>query len=281
MRSVVSTLVAAAATALTMAMQAPGSPPSRPRIVAELSNALTHSPLAACPRPDPTRTPTRVRVASWNIKAARSSSVGALAAEMRAMQADVIALQEVDVRTRRSGFVDEPTALAAALGFHYVFAASIHWDEGHYGLALVSKWPLVTVARRRLGGADLGEPRIVLDVGLCAAGRPLRILNHHADRRPAARALGFADLRRIVSAAKGGGVLLLGDMNEYADGPGMRALLDAGLVDLGARGALKTAAGGRIDFILADGLVSRHASDIRVWPTDKSDHHAVLTDLEW
>src|SRR5687767_5798011 len=121
MRSVVSTLVAAAATALTMAMQAPGSPPSRPRIVAELSNALTHSPLAACPRPDPTRTPTRVRVASWNIKAARSSSVGALAAEMRAMQADVIALQEVDVRTRRSGFVDEPTALAAALGFHYVF----------------------------------------------------------------------------------------------------------------------------------------------------------------
>jgi endonuclease/exonuclease/phosphatase family metal-dependent hydrolase len=112
-------------------------------------------------------------------------------------------------------------------------------------------------------------------------GRPLRILNHHADRRPNARALGFADLRRVAKAAMGSGVLLTGDMNEYADGPGMRSLLDAGLVDLGAKEALKTAAGGRIDFILGDGAASRRASAVRVWPTDKSDHHALFTDLEW
>ncbi len=282
MRPVALTLVmAAASSALTMAMQVPGSPPSRPRIVAELSDLLTHSPLAACSPPATTPAPTRVRVASWNIKAARSAPVDALAAEMRAMQADVIALQEVDVRTRRSGYVDAPTALSAALGFNYVFAASILWDEGHYGLALLSKWPLVQVARQRVGGADLGEPRIVLDVTLCAGGRPLRVLNHHADRRPAARALGFADLQRIASAAMGAGVLLLGDMNEYADGPGVRTLLEAGLVDLGAGGALNTSPSGRIDYILGDGPLSRRASDARVWPTDKSDHHAVSTDLEW
>jgi endonuclease/exonuclease/phosphatase family metal-dependent hydrolase len=189
-----------------MVMQAPGSPPSRPRIVAELSDLLTHSPLAACSPPVAAPARTRVRVASWNIKAARSAPVDALAAEMRAMQADAIALQEVDVRTRRSGYVDVPGALAAALGFDYVFAASILWDEGHYGLALVSRWPLVHVARQRSGGADLGEPRIVLDVAICAAGRSLRVLNHHADRRPAARALGFADLQRIARAAIGSGV---------------------------------------------------------------------------
>jgi endonuclease/exonuclease/phosphatase family metal-dependent hydrolase len=292
MRFVVSTLVmAAAAMAVTVAMQAPGGPSRRPRIVAKLSDRLTHSPLVVCARTDttPARTAasakasagTRVRVASWNIKAARTAPVDALAAEMRAMKADVVALQEVDVRTRRSGFVDEPTALSAALGFNYAFAASILWDEGHYGLALLSKWPLVHVARRRVGGADLGEPRIVLDVTLCAAGRPLRILNHHADRRPNARALGFADLQRIATSAIGSGVLVMGDMNEYADGPGMRALFDAGLVDLGARGALKTAPGGRIDFILGDGVVARRASDVGVWPTDKSDHNALFTDLEW
>lgn len=273
--------MAAAATALTMAMQAPGTtPPPRPLIVAELSELLTHSPLTACPPPGPVPAPARVRVASWNIKAARSSPVDALAAEMRAMQADVIALQEVDVRTRRSGFVDEPTALSAALGFDYVFAASILWDEGHYGLALLTKWPLVHVARHRVGGADIGEPRIVLDVTVCAAGRPLRILNHHADRRPPARALGFVDLQSIARAATGSGVLLMGDMNEYADGPGVRSLLDAGLVDLGAGGAPDTSPAGRIDFILGDGPLSRRASAARVWPSDKSDHHAVFTDLE-
>jgi endonuclease/exonuclease/phosphatase family metal-dependent hydrolase len=282
MRSIVSTLVlAAATTALTMAMQAPASPPSRRPIVAELSDLLTHSQLAACSPPDTTPARASTRVASWNIKAAGSAPVDALAAEMRAMQADVIALQEVDVRTRRSGYVDEPTALSAALGFNYVFAASILWDEGHYGLALVSRWPLVRVTRHRVGGADLGEPRIVLDVTLCVAGRPLRVLNHHADRRPPARALGFADLRQITQAAMGGGVLLLGDMNEDADGPGIRTLLDAGLVDLGAGGALSTVGSIRIDYLFADGPLSRHASEVRVWPTDKSDHHAVFIDLEW
>lgn len=281
MRTVASTLVlVAATTALAMAMQDPATPPSRPRIVAELSDMLTHSPLAACPSPEKPAG-ARARVASWNIKAARSAPVDALAAEMRAMQADVIALQEVDVRTRRSGYVDEPTALSTALGFNHVFAASIHWDEGHYGLALVSRWPLVHAARHRVAGADLGEPRIVLDVTVCVAGRPLRILNHHADRRPAARALGFPDVRQLAATAMGRGVLLLGDMNEYADGPGVRTLLDAGMVDLGASGDLNTADVGRIDYLFADGVLSRHASGVRVWKTDKSDHHALFTDLEW
>jgi endonuclease/exonuclease/phosphatase family metal-dependent hydrolase len=81
--------------------------------------------------------------------------------------------------------------------------------------------------------------------------------------------------------AAGSGVLLLGDMNEDADGTGLRTLLDAGLVDLGAGGALDTPASGRIDYVLGDGPLSRHASEVRVWPTDKSDHHAVFTDLEW
>ena len=38
---------------------------------------------------------------------------------------------------------------------------------------------------------------------------------------------------------------------------------------------------GRVDFLLADPLLARHASPARVWPTDKSDHDAVLADLEW
>jgi endonuclease/exonuclease/phosphatase family metal-dependent hydrolase len=197
------------------------------------------------------------------------------------MEADVIALQEVDVRTRRSGFVDQPAAISSALGFNYVFAASILWDEGHYGLALVSRWPLVHVERHRMGGADLGEPRIVLDVRLCVAGRPLRVLNHHADRRNAARALGFVDLQRIARAARGHGLLVMGDMNERADGPGIRSLLDAGLVDLEADGTSSTPRNRRIDYLFADTTLSPHAAAARVWTTDKSDHHALLTDLEW
>jgi endonuclease/exonuclease/phosphatase family metal-dependent hydrolase len=204
-----------------------------------------------------------------------------LAAEMRAIQADVFALQEVDVRTRRGDFIDSPRDLATALGFQYVFAASIKWDEGHYGLAVLSRWPLTRVQRHRLDSTPEAEPRIVLDVTICAAGKSLRMFNLHADRRTASRALGLSHLKRIVQGEIGRGILVLGDLNEYPDAPGVRALIEGGLIDLGASNSQSTVGTGRVDYLLADKALAPRASTARVWATDKSDHHALLTDLEW
>lgn len=256
---------------------------ARARLPVELSDMLTHSPLAACTARSVPRdaAPKRSRIATWNIRAARSAPLDAIAGELKGMQADVIALQEVDVRTRRTGFVDEPAVLAAALGFHYVFAASIKWDDGDYGLAVLSRWPMTEVWRHRLDATEAGEPRIVLEATLCADGRPLRVFNHHADGRVASRDAGFGELRRLVQADMGHGVLVLGDFNEHPDGPGVRGLVDAGLVDLGAERNVDTFDGGRIDYLLADGPLARLTSNAQVWHTDKSDHHAVLADLEW
>lgn len=197
------------------------------------------------------------------------------------MHADVIALQEVDVRTRRAGFVDQPAELAAALAYQYAFAATIKWDEGDYGLAVLSRWPVVDVRRHRLEGTDVGEPRIILEVVVCAAGRPLRIFNHHADGRATYRESGFATLREMVRAEVGQGILVMGDFNAYADAPGVRALVGDGLVDLGAERNLSTIDHGRIDYVLADMPLITRESIAQVWTTDKSDHYAVLTDLRW
>jgi endonuclease/exonuclease/phosphatase family metal-dependent hydrolase len=254
----------------------------RPRIVTELSELLTHSPLEKCRKSDARKGDGAkpLRIGTWNIRAALSAPVDMLAAEIRAMQVDVLALQEVDVRTRRGGFVDEPVELATALGVNYVFAASIKWDEGHYGLAVLSRWPLVSVERHRLNSTPEAEPRIVLDVTVCAAGRPLHLLNTHADRRTASRALGFADLRQIAQGHFGRGILVLGDLNEYPDAPGVRSLIDGGFVDLSADSP-PTVGTGRVDYLLADPPLAGAASTARVWTTDKSDHHAVLADLAW
>ncbi len=263
--------------------QTSSAPPvRRPRIVVELSETLTHSPLVTCPADNAERAarPGRLRIASWNIRAAQSAPVEMLAAEMRAMEADIFALQEVDVRTRRGDFIDQPGGLAAALGFQYVFAASIKWDEGDYGLAVVSRWPLIKVQRHRLDSTPEAEPRIVLEVSVCAGGRPLRMFNLHADRRTASRALGLAHLKRIVEGNIGSGVLVIGDLNEYPDAPGVGSLVQAGLIDLSATSP-NTVGAGRVDYLLVDERLARVASPARVWPTDKSDHHALLTDFEW
>lgn len=261
----------------------PQAPRRARRLPAEPSDLLSHSSLAACTAGDVRVGDklTRARIATWNIRAALSAPVDEIAGELRAMQADVIALQEVDVRTRRSGFIDEPAALATALGFHYVFAASIKWEGGDYGLAVLSRWPLTNVRRHRLDSTPAAEPRIILEVTVCTGGRPLHLFNHHADGRVISRNAGFEELKRIVRADVGQGIVVLGDFNEYPDGPGVRGLIEAGLVDLGAEGDEKTFDSGRIDYLLADGPLARTTSTARVWPTDKSDHHAVLIDVEW
>jgi endonuclease/exonuclease/phosphatase family metal-dependent hydrolase len=253
------------------------------RVSVETSELLTHSSLTACSvdQAPIVSTPKRSRVATWNIRAARSAPVDAIGAELRAMQVDVVALQEVDVRVRRTGFVDQPAALATSLGLNYVFAASIKWDGGDYGLALLSRSPLTEVRRHRLDPSAAAEPRIVLEVTVCVEGRPLRIFNHHADGRVASRNAAFEALRAIVQPHVGHGILVLGYFNDHSDARGVHRLIDIGLVDLGADLDMKTADNGRIDYILADRPLSRRAASVRVWPTDKSDHNAVSVDLAW
>jgi endonuclease/exonuclease/phosphatase family metal-dependent hydrolase len=260
-----------------------GQAPSSVRRTAPLSNVLTHSPLAPCKIGQLSAAEQRrpLRVATWNIRVGLSAPLDDIAAELQAMQADIVGLQEVDYRVRRTGFTDQAQALATALSAHYVFAASIKWDEGDYGLAVVSRWPLVEVRRHRLDQAETGEPRIVLEVTVCANGRPLRMFNHHADVRSRSRQSGLAQLRQLVTPHLKSGLIVLGDFNDGPAAPGLRELLDAGLVDLGAEQNVPTAADGRIDYLLVDGPLATRVRQTEVWPTAKSDHHAVIAELEW
>ncbi|MBI4264350.1 MAG: endonuclease/exonuclease/phosphatase family protein [Acidobacteria bacterium] len=247
------------------------------------SDLMTHSALVPCRAAEalPVDAPGAVRIATWNIHAARSAFLEAIAAELRTMKADIVGLQEVDVGMRRSGFVHQPEALARALGLHYAFAASINYHGGDYGLALLSRWPLADVRRHRLDSPGAREPRIVLDVTVCANGRALRVFNHHADTRDAARQVGLAELVRLVQPAVGRGVVVLGDFNERPEAPGVRGLVDAGLVDLVAEHDSNTASGWRIDYVLVDAPLASLTSAAQVWPTDHSDHPALLADLAW
>jgi len=267
--------------AFQIAITSPQALP-RPRIIAELSDTLLHSRLEPCnaigegPAP-----PARARVATWNIQGARTAPVEMIADEIHAMQADVVALQEVDIGTRRGGLVEQPTELARALGYHYAFAAAIKWDGGDYGLAFLSRWPLSEVRRHRLETVLGAEPRIVLEATVCVGGRRLVLFNHHADGRPATRQTGLEQVRGVLEPHIGRGILVAGDFNETTDGPGVSGLVQAGLVDLGSGTSEFTTSGGRIDLLLADRVFASHFAGLHVWPTSKSDHNAVVAEFDW
>ena len=123
-----------------------------------------------------------MRIASWNILSGKTfdgSPAPSLAAEVRKLDVDILALQEVDHRMRRSDFAEQP-ALAAD-GFDALdwrFAPSYAADEDapriytpgvlqgpadalpgpHYGIALLSRIPVRRWQRLDLGAAPIGLP---------------------------------------------------------------------------------------------------------------------------
>ena len=106
-----------------------------------------------------------LRLASYNIRAGRgmdnAPALDRQAAVIRALAPDALAVQEVDRRTRRSGGVDQVAALAEATGLHAVFASSMDYDGGLYGIAVLSRRaPLSTRELHFASRHD--EPRTLL-----------------------------------------------------------------------------------------------------------------------
>jgi len=56
---------------------------------------------------------------------------------------DLVALQEVDRDVRRSGKADQPKLLAEQLGMYSVFGKTIRFQGGDYGLAILSRFPIL------------------------------------------------------------------------------------------------------------------------------------------
>jgi endonuclease/exonuclease/phosphatase family metal-dependent hydrolase len=72
--------------------------------------------------------------------------------------ADVVCLQELDVRRKRSGLVHQAEVIAAELAMHFHFFPAIRAATEEYGDAILSRYPMKLV---RAGG--LRQPRTTLE----------------------------------------------------------------------------------------------------------------------
>jgi endonuclease/exonuclease/phosphatase family metal-dependent hydrolase len=138
-----------------------------------------------------------VRLATFNLLHGRSLSDGKVHAErvsaaVAGLNADVLGLQEVDRAQPRSGGLDLTAIAADALGAaEHRFAAAVvgtpgetwqAWCDGadtthpQYGIALVSRWPVIRWQITQLPAAPIRSPVYVPKAGLLLLKDEPRVL---------------------------------------------------------------------------------------------------------
>lgn len=158
----------------------------------------------------------QLRLATWNLHRCIGRdgvmSPQRCAAVLKEIDADVIALQEVESRPGHA--LDALAYLARETGSQPIAGTTMVREDAHYGNALLTR--LVPEAVRHHDLSVPGrEPRAALDVDLKLDGCTVQLIATHLGLRPAERR---DQIRRLLPRLDVAGrdlVVLAGDLNEW------------------------------------------------------------------
>ncbi|WP_399891347.1 endonuclease/exonuclease/phosphatase family protein [Streptomyces sp. BBFR51] len=281
------------------------SPRARTFTQLSLTGALLTLAVAAPPAFAGQGHPVPLRIATYNIHAGTGTDgvfdLDRQAAALRALDADVIGLQEVDVHWgARSQGLDVAGELARRLGMRVSFAPIYSLDpvtagepRREYGVAVLSRFPIRSAANHEITRLSTQEENPVPapapgfgEVTVKVRGVPVQVFVTHLDYRadPAVRAAQVADTRRIMARERaelpGARQVLLGDFNAEPSapelGPLWKELRDAGPRNTGTYPA--EAPVKRIDYVAVGKGVRVHGAAV---PEEAvaSDHRPVVADV--
>lgn len=246
-----------------------------------------------------------LRVVTYNIAAGagmdRKFDVERQIEALRALDADIIGLQEVDVHwNARSQWRDLASEIADGLDMNVFFGHIYDLDplaEGQprreFGIAILSRYPILYAENHWITRLSTqvpdprpepapGFPEIVVNVN----GAQVHVYSTHLDYRgdPTVRQMQVADMLRIMSEDQGQRQILLGDLNARPNAPELAPLwgyvADAWALagESGTGYTYPTSAPDRrIDYVTVTPRITVQA--VRVPYTLASDHLPVVADL--
>ncbi|MFY0544612.1 endonuclease/exonuclease/phosphatase family protein [Brevibacillus sp. H7] len=224
-------------------------------------------------------------VVTYNIRGCRDNEGEAdpiaIAEELGKLGADIIALQEVDNRLPRSGFVNQAKTIAQHLQMNYVYAPSINFLIGTYGNALLSNRPILS--SRVIPLPFFLEPRSLLDVVIDVNGSPFHVYTTHLGLKKSERIEQLQYLREYLHTKDNRAAVLLGDFNTRAADP-LLAPLRAFFQDpLFRRKQELVTVSGRSTYGMIDHIFLSHdLTFVQAYSpmTGRSDHYPVTLQLE-
>lgn len=275
----VSVMTAPMSTAATPSVPSMAPPLLAPELRASVVTSLCQEP----------RSPV-LRVLQFNIRSAISGAGGVdvsqIAAEIKAVQPDLVSLNEVDRHTLRTR-IDEPTYLAEATGLHAVYGPNLIYDGGHFGNAILTRYPVVESHNLRLPGTSGLEPRGLLTAIVTVDGRRVAFSSTHltegSDGRHSRLLQALAVARALHSMPAP--TILAGDLNSApADVP--ERILRGHLLDAQEEGGTglghtfpQADPSSRFDYILYDDHFAVVPGSTQVQTSNSSDHRSVFTKL--
>ncbi|WP_419194952.1 endonuclease/exonuclease/phosphatase family protein [Novipirellula herctigrandis] len=175
--------------------------------------------------------PSRVCVLTYNIHHGEGMDgkldLNRIAAVIKHLDPDIVALQEVDKATNRSHGVDQAAELGILTGMHAAFGKAMDYAGGHYGEAILSKYPLTNVNVLALPSTEGCEPRCALaaQVRLGENGPEFVFVSTHLEHAKAPLRLRQSNkLNPFLVRANSLPMILAGDFNDVPDSPTIRVL---------------------------------------------------------
>ncbi|HZD37445.1 MAG TPA: endonuclease/exonuclease/phosphatase family protein [Actinomycetes bacterium] len=249
-----------------------------------------------------------LRVATWNVRTCRTRDpdpdgvdLGTTAAILRSIDADLVALQEIDRAQERSGGADQARALGELLRMRWWYRPALLGDLSQpqtwswpappvdpggpaYGIALLSRVEPESVTPVPLPPPrGRGEPRVALVARIALAGGPLTVAATHLSFMPRSAVRQLRWLQRRLEAEPAPR-LLLGDLNLClpmvlaSSRRGWRPLARGHTFPNRPPGSARGSV--QIDHVLASGGDRLRVRRSRVAAGPISDHRALVVDLE-
>lgn len=226
-------------------------------------------------------TPPRLRVVTYNVHHGEGTDgrldLARQARLISSLRPDLVALQELDRGTERTGRVDQPAELGRLTGMAAVFRPSMPFQGGEYGNGILAVRAPTEAAVHPLPGSGGREPRSLLTARVRPRGGLPEILfasTHLCHQSEEDRLDQTAAIRRLLPRSGPLPVVLAGDLNARED--------RSPLLLLRSRWVDPLAGTPKIDYVLIRAgdpwrVVEARVVDERI----ASDHPPVVVELEW